>query len=460
MDGAQFAVVAVTFLLVFSIIFTYGVNGPSVMVMLTIAGLAAMAAFVPFGGRKLVHWVPITVSFFVRRMSKQHRFYRSLMRPRPAGNLALPGAAARLRLYIEASSRTPMVHDPSDKTLTVVARLDYQQILLDDEAEQERKSHAWGRALSTMGTLEGVVRIQTLERTLPDSGVGVESFWNQWPSKAPKDSWVRRQYEELLADSSTIAERHESLLSITVSLTNAERAVRDNGGGLMGGSQVVVGVMRSVENAMRNVGVGVQWLTERELAVVIRSTYEPSRAAELDRQDNVPIATAGPIGTEDRWSEYRIDTDWAQVWECTAMPRIPQMVGFLRPLVFTPGVNATLSMIFEPVALEKALAEADREVTKEDSAQQDRARLGRVDTIVHQREREAATQHLDDVSSGYGSFRYCLLVAVMAPSQQELAAAASTVRAAGKEMMMELRLAYGQQAALFPAAALPLGRAV
>lgn len=424
------------------------------------AVIALAACFIPLFGRKAVNWIPIMARFVKRRVTKQDRYIRRLLTPRPAGTLALPGDVAPLRQYIEPSTRAPLIHDPHEKTLTVVARVDYEQILLESEAEQERRSHAWGTALSTMGGLEGVVRIQTLERTLPDSGVGVESFWNNWPNKPPKDAWVRRQYEALLADSSTIAERHESLLAVTISLTKAGAAVKDAGGGLLGGGQVMVSVMRSVEHAMRGAHLSVQWLTERELAVIIQSAYEPSRAVELEREDLVApkLATAGPIGTEETWTHYRIDTDWAQVWEATQMPRIPQKVGFLRPLVFTPGVNATVSMIYEPVDTGQALAAADREVGKEESARQDRIRMGKVDTIVNHREREEASQHLDDIASGYGTFNYALLVAISAPDERALGVASATVRAAARDMLLDLRIAAGQQAALFPAAALPLGR--
>ena len=59
--------------------------------------LSAVLAWTPVGGRKLIEWVPVTFRWVARTQARQTVFRRRVVKPRPAGTLALPGDAASLR---------------------------------------------------------------------------------------------------------------------------------------------------------------------------------------------------------------------------------------------------------------------------------------------------------------------------------------------------------------------------
>ena len=73
------------------------IGGPAALYTAPIWGIALGLAVVPFGGRKMVEWVPITLHWIWRTRAHQTSYRRKIVKPRPAGTLALPGDAAALR---------------------------------------------------------------------------------------------------------------------------------------------------------------------------------------------------------------------------------------------------------------------------------------------------------------------------------------------------------------------------
>lgn len=63
--------------------------------------LAAVLTWVPAGGRKLIEWVPVGFRWVWRVSIGQLLYRRRIVKPRPAGTLALPGDAAALREYVD-----------------------------------------------------------------------------------------------------------------------------------------------------------------------------------------------------------------------------------------------------------------------------------------------------------------------------------------------------------------------
>ncbi|GAA1937634.1 SCO6880 family protein [Nocardioides hwasunensis] len=108
-----------------------------------------MGAFVPVGGQALVEWVPIGAAWVWRSAGDQLVYRRRILTPRPAGTLALPGDAARLRQWVDAKTGAVMVHDPHAATLTSVVAVTHPAFVLLDPAEQERRVVTWGRVLAT-----------------------------------------------------------------------------------------------------------------------------------------------------------------------------------------------------------------------------------------------------------------------------------------------------------------------
>jgi len=421
------------------------------------------AALVPINGRTAVDWAPVAVTYTARLLTGQTRYRARPLRPRPAGTLGLPGDAARLRLVEDPADGAAFVHDPHLKTLTTVARVRPGPFILLDPTERDRRATAWGTVLAGLCQQPGTHRVQVLQRTLPDSGMAVESWWSTWPTRADADSWVVRAYDELLTEAATTSERHETLVSLTVDLTALARPVRDQGGGLTGAVAVLRARARSLESALGGADLAVDRLLDAsELAVVMRTAYDPSAVMVLDRHPEVgrQIATAGPVSVDERWAELKTESSWHQALWLAEWPRTEVAAGFLLPLVGASGVHRTFSLVCEPIPINKAMRDVRADQYGHVADQMERAERGQLESAQVRRERADVDQREAELVSGAGDVRFAGFVVVSAPSKDELASAVDQTRQAAVEAGCELRVMAGEQAGAFVAGALPLGRGI
>ena len=93
-----------------------------------------------------------------------------------------------------------------------------------------------------------------------------------------------------------------------------------------------------------------------------------------------------------------------------------------------------------------------------DAAQ--RQKIGQIEDAAQTAEYHDVLQQEADLTAGHGILRYTGLIAVSAPTIEELDAAVAAIEQAAIQASCETRLLVGQQAAAFTAAALPLCRRV
>jgi hypothetical protein len=74
--------------------------------------------------------MPVAVHYGARRLAGQTHFRAVVSKPRPAGTVALPGDAARLRFYNDPESGACMIHDPTLGTLAAVMEVTHPAYLL------------------------------------------------------------------------------------------------------------------------------------------------------------------------------------------------------------------------------------------------------------------------------------------------------------------------------------------
>lgn len=420
---------------------------------------AGALTWVPIAGRAAVEWVPVVFWWFWRSTGGQLLYRRRIVTPRPEGTLALPGDMARLREYSDPETGAGMIHDPHSGTLTVVCGVTHPAFVLLDPGEQERRVTSWGRVLATVCRSGRIATLQILERTLPDSGTGLAEWWASHGTD--DDSWAANTYAELIDRAGPAGERHATTLSLSLDMKAAARQIRTAGGGIRGAAAVLRQEMATFTAALRSADLTPSgWLTPGQIAVILRSAYDPAIAATLERHGELgqDLAAAGPVAVNESWGRLRTDSAHHAVLWISEWPRSMVYPGFLSPVLLSTGIQRSFSLLCTPMRSDQAARDIRKKKVEHISDQAQRAKIGQIEDASQTAEFHDVLQQEADLTAGHGILRYTGLIAISAATVEELDAAVSAIEQAAIQASCETRLLVGQQAAAFTAAALPLCR--
>jgi hypothetical protein len=422
---------------------------------------AAAMTWAPVGGRKLIEWLPLVRHWMLRGFMGQLVYRQRIVKPRPAGTLALPGDAASLRHYDDQETGAVMVHDPHVATLTVLLEVKHPSFVLLDPADQQRRVAGWSRVLATCCRSGRIARLQVMERTLPDSGAGLTAWWRQ--HGVDDGSWVAQTYKELVERAGPVGEQHITTVSLALDLKAAARTVRAAGGGLRGAAHVLRQEMATLTTALRSADLTPSaWYTSDDLAVVLRSAYDPAVTTALQRSAATgrDLATAGPVAVEETWDRLRSDSAHHAVLWISEWPRTQVFPGFLHPMLLTSGVRRAVTLLCDPLRTDRAARDIRKRRTEYVSDAAQRARMGQIEDAQQTAEYHDVLQQESDLVAGHGVLRYTGLIALSAPTGDELESAIAQMEQAAIQASCETRRLVGQQAQAFAAAALPLCRPI
>lgn len=423
-------------------------------------GLLA-SAFVPWAGRPVIETAPTAAHYALRRAAGQAEYRIRPDKPRPAGTLALPGDAAALRFHLHEATGAVMVHDPHARTLTAVAAVAHPAYVLLSPDEQTRRVHGWGRALASLASSGTCARVQVLECALPDNGHGIQKWWRAHGS-GDDQQWAVAQYEELMATKAPAASTHKTYIALSLDISAAGKAIRDAGRGMTGAAEVLAQGMTAFESGMRAAELTLtRWLPPGELAHALRRAYDPAGADAADGTGlGQSLETAGPVAVTEHWDHLRHDTGYSRVLWVSEWPRVEVPAHFLHALVFSPGVRKTISITATPLSTAAAMRDIRKAKVEylTDAAQ--KQRMGVVADLADSAELSDVIDRERALVSGHADLRFTGLIAITAPSRDELDAACSQVDRAAIQIGCETRALAGQQARAFTAAALPLARRV
>lgn len=424
-------------------------------------GTVIALTWIPVGGRRAVEWVPLTGHWATRVAAKQTVYRKRITTPRPAGTLALPGDAAALRMHLDPDTDAVMIHDPHNATLTALLEVGHPAFVLLDPGEQQRRVHAWGRVLATVCRSAHIARLQVLERTVPDSGTGLSQWWAQHGHD--DGSWVSGVYRELIDRAGPAGERHITTLSLALDLRAAARPIRAADGGIKGAAHVLRQEMTTLVSALRTADLRPEpWYGPGELAILLRSAYDPQIAASLERAGTLghDLATAGPVAVDERWGRLRTDSAYHAVLWISDWPRSQVYPGFLAPVILSSGIRRSVTLLCDPVRADQAARSIRKLRTEYISDAAQRAKIGQIDDAQQTAEYRDVLRQEADLVAGHGILRYTGLISISADTSPELDTAIAAIQQAAIQASLETRLLVGQQASAFVAAALPLCRGI
>lgn len=423
--------------------------------------VAAALTWVPIARRPIVEWIPVGFWWAWKNTGGQMLFRRRIVAPRPEGTLALPGDMARLREYTDPVTGAGMIHDPHAATLTAVVTVAHPAFVLLDPGEQERRVASWGRVLATVCRSGRVSMLQVLERTLPDSGSGLAEWWASHGNS--DDTWASTTYAELIDRAGPAGERHATTISIALDMHAAARQIRTAGGGIKGAAAVLRQEMSTLTAALRSADLAPSgWFSCGQIAVILRSAYDPAVASSLERHGELgqSLATAGPVAVVESWSRLRTDSAHHAVLWISEWPRSMVYPEFLAPVLLSSGVQRSFSLLCTPMRSDQAARDIRKKKTEYISDAAQRQRIGQIEDAAQTAEFHDVLQQEADLTAGHGVLRYTGLVSVSAPNAEELDAAVAAIEQAAIQASCETRLIVGQQAQAFTAAALPLCRVI
>ena len=170
----------------------------------------------------------------------------------------------------------------------------------------------------------------------PDSGTGLAEWWEAHGTA--DDTWAAQTYAELIDRAGPAGERHATTLSLALDMNTAARQIRTAGGGLRGAAAVLRQEMNTLVAALRSADLAPSgWLTPGQIAVILRSAYDPAIAATLERHGQLgqSLATAGPVAVNESWSRLRTDSAHHAVLWVSEWPRSLVYPGFLSPVLLS-----------------------------------------------------------------------------------------------------------------------------
>ena len=417
-----------------------------------------------FSGRPIIRWFPLLGAFVLRAMKGQLKFRKRPTQPRPVGTLGLPGDAARLRVLREEMTGAGLVHDPSSRTLTAILRVrPSESFLLAEGTKQDTMADGWASVLGAFctDTSGGITRVGVLLRAVSDGGQEITNWYEEHGSPALSIQ-AHAAYGEYLHHSRTEAMRHEAYLSITLDMTQRSvgSLIREAGGGVLGGSRVLRSRMEYVVTQLPGAALTFErWVSPQDVARLARVAYEPGAQSALEGTEDVgeSLPGAGPMAVDEAFTYFRTEGSFHQVLLVSEWPRKETTAGFLQQLVVA-RVRHSFAMVFEPIAVRKAIKDATRRATEAETTRIWQSKTGGQDAPERKQERTALERERNALESGQGALNFAGLVTVSADSLEELRASTERVKTAGLRSNCELRVLGGQQCSAFVGAALPFGR--
>jgi hypothetical protein len=323
--------------------------------------------------------------------------------------------------------------------------------LLDREA-QERRLARWGIVLSGAGGTP-VRRLQWIERTAPAQGDELARWVHDErdPAIELRGSAMIESYLELISSSTRVSQDHEVLLAVQVD----GRGVRERGRDAL--SRALIEATERVAQGLEGAEVTVLGaLGPGQLARTLRTAFDPYARGELATlsagrpgADELAESASWPLGAREHWDHYAADGALHATYWISGWPRVEVSPMFMDALLGPAGAVRTVSVSFEPLAIDRSTREVEAAVTRDRADRELRARFGQSET-ARQRQAAAATARREaELAAGHGEVRHSGFVTVSGRDEAELRRSCSEVLEHAARARLQLRRVYGQQAEAF-----------
>ncbi|UGT58896.1 SCO6880 family protein [Nocardia asteroides] len=373
------------------------------------------------------------------------------------GNHRLPGLMASTDLYagpMSGGGDFGMIHTPKFDLYTVALWCAPRGGEGADQPQIDSWVGAWGRLLATLGGQVDVDAITTVIDCRPETGdrLAAEVRYLTKPD-APRQ--VRQVMDELARELPTGTVRMDAWMSITFKPLDAANR-RD--------PQVqlaeIGGRLPSVIDALRQAGVEPRPMTAEDMVAVMRRSWDPADAADLDRcadtheSHGLSWTDAGPVSYHERRRTLEHGGFTSAVWEMAEAPQgnVNESVleRLLEPTAELP--RKRVAIVFRPHSAGDAAGIVDDDFKNAMAAgQQERTGSAHASLRV-----QGAQQAREEQARGHGVTRFSALITVTAPEGVSDLSIEPAVKHLSSQSRLKIRRCEMYQSAAF-AAGLGLG---
>ena len=377
----------------------------ALLVLLPTWACAAALICVPVRGWSAAQWIGVLTRHALGRATGWTRWHARAA----AGDLDdpgeadLPGVLAGIRSHdgpplAGRTTRPAVIQDLAAHTWAATAKIGHPGIGMADE--QQRLLMGAGLAeLCEAASAAGQVHLIAVQvRTVPDDGTE-RADWVRQNTRDDEPEVSVRIHAQLSGATSGAAVRTEAFVTVVVHEDQIGRDARRAGRGLLGRARILYGTLAEVESRLvGSIGcTQVTWLDTADLAVAIRTGFEPGDAPALadaaiaHRMDEhiatgIPVAAAGPATADKSLRGYRHGS-WQSASATLLLPRKGARMGALaRALVPSQaGERRGLTIFYRPISHRAADKSTGRAEMSAAMAAEMRRKVGKVERAQQRR---------------------------------------------------------------------------
>lgn len=439
-------------------------------------GLAVLLVCLPIRGWSAAQWLGVATRHLVGQAAGWTRFHANAAagEAEDLTEADLPGVLAGIRIHDGpplAGRRPAIIQNHATRTWAATARVAHPGIGMS--AEDERFQMGSGMAelfeAASAGHQIDLVAIQV--RSIPDDGTDRAAWVRRHARLDGEPELSARIHAADDAAMTAASVRTEAFVTVVVREETIGKDARRAGRGVAGRARALYSLLVEVEARLTG-AIGctqVSWLDSGELAVAIRSGFEPGDAAALadaaihaqshpGLATGVPVAAAGPTTTATAMRSYR-HGDWVSVTATILLPRKGAVMGALaRALVPSAiGERRALTVFYRPIAQQAAQRRTGRDQINASMGAEARRKLGRAETAKDRRAAQQVNETDEKLARGRSLVKLSAALSVTIPGYWD-------AHDFGRRLDASVRLCGltplpldGAHDAAFAAATIPLG---
>lgn len=408
-----------------------------------------------------------------RKRRRTHRWVRKSLLGAGAGyENDLPPSLTGIELlevsahWIVGTPNYAVLWDSKAGTVSAVVPVSALGFPVASPTEQDGLVQSWGAALAPLARAQNPVsRVIWQEWSRPE-GVASHREFLATAGGLSQTTAAMHDYQQLLAQQGPFSIAHEVTLTVQVDLQRVK--ARRTTSQIDAAIEVLSEELALLTNRLNAAEIRVLTpLDPMELSVALRLRSDPTRA----RTDQVgtlrrSLAAAvgrgaiewGPMAVQDGWNECRVDGAVHRSYRIGSWPLLPVRADWLGPLlVGSDTATRTVTVVMEPVPVDKAAANANRQLTTLGADSEAKSRAGFRQTAKERRRNTDVEAREQELAEGFAEFRFVGFITVTAPDMDSLEEAAARVELSAAQALLDLRPMSARQEGGW-VCSLPIGR--